>query len=109
MLETAFHSLDANNDGFVDFYELSGCLQGNAEAFNKIRGSSQFSEAMRQFLASNDANADGKLDKEEFIKAMSKFAGTEKSRTGSYMNSPPEIQVELEDLEYYDSPGRKMD
>ena len=42
MLETAFNSLDANNDGFVDFYELSGCLQGNAEAFNKVRGHNQF-------------------------------------------------------------------
>ena len=62
---------------------------------------------MRQFLSSNDANADGKLDKEEFIKAMSKFAAKE-STPGSSSPTPPELQVELEDIEYYDSPAGKF-
>ena len=57
MLESAFNALDKNNDGYLNYYELSECLMYNSKDFDQIRGL-EFAESMKQFIEENDEKED---------------------------------------------------
>ena len=74
VLRSSFNRLDVNGDKFVTMDEILGSLTKSEDSFHRVKQTQGFMTQIQNFINDNDSNSDKKLDEEEFVKAMKKFA-----------------------------------
>jgi Ca2+-binding EF-hand superfamily protein len=75
----AFDSIDTNHDGFIDEEEWNAMRARFGGAGGGMRGGPRTGESLTKLL---DANADGKVSREEFAKVLSLFDVLDKDHNG---------------------------
>jgi len=66
-----------NGDHYVTFDEIVSTLTTNEDALHRIKKTQAFNTQLKQFIESNDGDNNKKLDENEFVQAMKRFAITE--------------------------------
>ena len=74
VLRTAFRQLDRNNDHYVTVGEIQSSLTTNEQALHRVRRTQNFQEQIADFVAVHDGDGNKKLDMDEFVAAMERFA-----------------------------------
>ena len=74
ILKSAFASLDQNNDKFLTLDEIVSVMTSNEESLQRIKKTQGFHTELQQFIAQNDTDGNKKLDEQEFVQAMKRFA-----------------------------------
>lgn len=74
ILKSAFRQLDSNGDKFLSMSEIIDVLTTNEDSLMRIKKTQGFQTELKDFIASNDTDGNKKLDENEFVMAMKKFA-----------------------------------
>lgn len=74
MVRSAFRHLDINGDHYVTAEEIVSAMTANQDALHRIKKTQGFHAQLMQFIETNDGDNNRKLDENEFVEAMKRFA-----------------------------------
>ena len=98
VVRSAFRRLDTNGDHYVTFDEIASTLASDEEALHRIKKTQGLRTELDQFIQANDADSNRKLDEDEFVQAMKRFAIVETSEGGEE-DSFDQVEAAINDYE----------
>ena len=74
VLRSSFKRLDVNGDTYITAEEIAQTLNASQDALHRVKKTQGFQQQLLSFIKENDSDKNKKLDENEFVEAMKRFA-----------------------------------